>query len=71
MSNGGKKDLMTGCLALSWIFVGVMALSFLATAGLTYLIFWCFGWEWSWLIALGIWVAAIMLKLMFGGRTSD
>lgn len=62
-----KNDIFTGCLGVIWLFVGILLLSFLATAGITYVIFWCFGWEWNWLIALGIWLLMILIKNLFGG----
>lgn len=60
------KNLAIGGFALLWIIVGILALSFFACAGITYLIFWCFGWQWSWVIAFGIWLVALFLKGIFG-----
>lgn len=52
---------------MAWIVLLVVvaiALSFLATAGLTWLIMWCFGYAemWSWTISLGVWLICIMLQ---------
>lgn len=63
-----NKGLFAGLLALGWIFVGLLLVSFGLTAGITYLIFWCFGWEWNWFIALGLWLLMILLKSIFGGN---
>lgn len=63
-----KSKFIVGCLGVLWLIVGMYALSFIIAAGISYLIFWCFGWEWNWLIALGLWLLAIVLKSIFGGH---
>ena len=60
------KNIAIGGVALLWIIVGLLAVSFLICAGLTYLIFWCFGWQWSWVIAFGIWLVALFFKWLLG-----
>lgn len=44
----------------------VMALSWLLTCGIVYLITLCFGWGFSWAIATGIW----LILLLIGKRIS-
>lgn len=43
----------------------VMVISFLVTAGLIKVLSLCFGFIFSWKLALGIWVILIMLKPLF------
>lgn len=66
--NKNNKNILIGLLGIAWLTIGIVAFSFVVTAGLTYLIFWCFGWEWNWLIALGIWLLMILLRNIFGGN---
>lgn len=40
----------------------VLAISFGITAAITYGIFVCFGWPWSWTIAFGIWLLTIFIR---------
>lgn len=54
-------------ISMAWIVLLVVvaiALSFFATAGITWLIMWCFGYAemWSWTISLGVWLICIMLQ---------
>lgn len=63
-----NKNILIGLLGIAWLTIGILAFSFLMTAGLTYLIFWCFGWEWTWFIALGIWLLAIFIKGLVRGN---
>ena len=44
----------------------VCGLSFLVTAGLLWLVCLCLGWPWSWQTALGVWIALVVLKAVFG-----
>ena len=46
--------------------VVVCGLSFLVTAGLLWLVCLCLGWPWSWQTALGVWIALVVLKAVFG-----
>ena len=49
----------------------VLAGSFLGTAGILWLICWCFGWGWSWQLSLGTWLILFVAKQFFlgeGGR---
>ena len=54
------------------IVVAAYSLSFVVTAGITFVIFQCFGLAWSWAIALGIWLVLVLIRLFFansGGRS--
>lgn len=55
-----------GALVLVLAFVPVMALSYGITAGLLWLVCLCLGWPWSWQTALGVWIALVVLKAVFG-----
>lgn len=56
------------------IFIGAIVLGlgigYLITAGLTYIICYCFGWTWSWLIALGVFFCVILIRWAFKGLVS-
>lgn len=65
--NERKRNILVGALGLIFMLIGILGVSYLVVAGITWLIFWCFGWTWSWLIALGIWALAVLLKILFGG----
>lgn len=43
----------------------LLGLSYLVTAGLVYLVCLGFGFEWSWMLSLGIWALLILLKMVF------
>lgn len=43
----------------------VLLLGYLITASLTYVICYCFGWQWSWLIALGVYFVIILIRWTF------
>ena len=47
------------------IFIGIMAISWAVTVGLVYLICLCFSWNFSLLIATGIWLGIFLLKQLF------
>lgn len=42
-----------------------IALGYLIVAGLTFLICYCFGMEWSWIYALGIYLIIIFLSMAY------
>lgn len=48
------------CYALSWI----------VTCGLFYLLTLCFGWEYSWAIATGVWILFLFAKSIFSHNTT-
>lgn len=57
--------MMYSILAGLVIAIAILALlgaSYLIVAGLTYLICLGFGLEWSWLLALGVWAACVLLR---------
>lgn len=54
-------SILTG-LFMAILVVAVLGLTYLAIAGLTYLICLGFGLEWSWLLALGVWAACVLLR---------
>ena len=49
--------------------VALLGISYLATAGLVYLVCLGFGFEWSWLLSLGVWALIILLKQVFKGSS--
>ena len=44
----------------------VCGVSFLLTALLLWIVCLCFGWPWSWQMALGVWIALAGIKAVFG-----
>lgn len=49
----------------------VLSVSFLGTAGVLWVICWCFGWGWSWQLSLGVWLILFIAKQLLlgeGGR---
>lgn len=55
-----KKFIITAL-----IFIALCAISWAITLGLVYLICLCFSWEFSWLIATGVWLVMCLLKGVF------
>lgn len=53
------------------IVVFLVALSYLATAGLVYLVCLGFGFEWSWLLSLGVWALMILLRGVFKNSSKE
>lgn len=49
------------------IFIGSLGLSWIGTCGIVKLITLCFGWEFSWAWATGIWLALCLLSTTIGG----
>ena len=56
---------MTGMLLIIMSLLA-LALSWIVTCGIIKLITLCFGAAFSWLIATGIWLVLLSLKLVFG-----
>ena len=57
-----------GCLMFIlglFVFLGA---EFLLTVGIIYLITLCFGWAFSWKIAIGIWLVMTLMTSVFGGK---
>lgn len=50
------------------LFIGINLISFLITAGIVYLICFCFSLAFSWKIALGIWVILLLINLFTGSH---
>lgn len=49
-------------------YIITMALSWGVTVGIIKLITLCFGWEFSLLVATGVWLALLLIKWAVGGR---
>lgn len=64
-----KTALAAVILILAVIGVGV--LGYLFISGLTYLICLAFGLPWSWLTALGVWAACVMLRWVLSAAKSS
>ncbi len=48
--------------------VALLGVAFLFSVGLTWVICWAFGLQFSWKIAVGVWILVIILKSIFGAR---
>lgn len=62
---------MLGCLIALLAIVLVIGISWACTCGLIFLITLCFGWEFSWAIATGIWLILAMLSSFFRSSNSN
>lgn len=71
-----KAIIMTATVLGIIFAIGIcIGLTYLAVACLTYIMCYCFGVEWSWTFALGIYVTMIFLawgyRWITGGRKND
>lgn len=65
MSNGKEGAAVLGCLAIILIIIGSFAVTFLAIAGLSFLVCLGFGLAWSWYLALGIFAAVVLASVIY------
>lgn len=56
-----KSKVLVGLAAIAMLIV-LWFIGFLVIAGLTFLYCAAFGIEWSWLTALGVWAACVILR---------
>ena len=49
-------------VVLALVVLAVYAAGFLATAGVSWVVFWCFGLPWSWPAALGVWIVLLAAR---------
>ena len=61
---------MKNVLLIIALVAGLIAISFFATCGVIYLICLCFGLEFQWGIAAGIWLVLTLLSGFFKGGSS-
>lgn len=54
-----------GCLTAVLIYIAACALSWIVTCGVFKLITLCFGWEYTWGTATGIWLIMYLIKHVF------
>lgn len=66
-----KGETVKHILIVIGIFLAVMALSWGATVGIIKLITLCFGWNFSLLIATGIWLAMFLVSACFKSNNSS
>ena len=64
-----KKAILAGVLAVLLV-IAVGALGYLFIAGFTYLVCLGFGFEWSWMIALGVWAACVIFRWVLSAAKS-
>lgn len=61
------KDMSIRAICVTvGLLIGLYAISWLIGCGLIFLICACFGWEFSWAIATGIWLIMCVVKSLFG-----
>lgn len=73
-----KKDLNKAIYDLGFALgvLGIAILIILAKhlikvvliGAVTWVIFWCFGWEWNILIPVGVYLLALLIQVLSGGR---
>ena len=60
-----KFGTIVGVILMILFVVAVFAVSWLATCGIIKLITLCFGWEFSWGIATGVWLLMCLARTVF------
>ena len=60
-----KFGFAMGCFLALAVFLGLIGISFLCTAGLVYLIMLCFGLTFNWGIAAGVWLCLWVTGTLF------
>lgn len=45
--------------------IAILAFSFIATAGLIWLVCWAFAWTFTWKVAFGVWIVLILMRSVF------
>lgn len=60
-----KQGGITAIVVIGLLVV-LYGISWIATCGIIKLITMCFGWDFSWAIATGIWLIILILKNIFG-----
>ena len=71
VKNVNKLGCGLGALAVILILALLYAISWIFTCGVIYLITLCFGWDFSWGMATGIWLAACLIKVLFFRSKKD
>lgn len=51
-----------------FVFITLIALSWLIFCGMFYIIAFCFSFEFSWKIATGFWLIWVMVRALFSGK---
>ena len=60
-----RSGMTVGCLAAVFIFLFACAVSWIITCGVIKLVTLCFGWEYSWGMATGVWLIMFLIKHVF------
>ena len=60
-----RAGWVIGCLAAVVIYILACAVSWIITCGLFKLVTLCFGWEYTWGVATGIWLIMFLAKHVF------
>ena len=60
-----KAGMAVGCLAVVLIYILACAGSWIMTCGVFKLVTLCFGWEYTWGVATGIWLIIFLAKQVF------
>lgn len=72
-----KKDLnkslydlgfAVGILGIAVLVILVYLIKVALIGVVTWVIFWCFNWEWNILIPIGIYLLALLMRALSGGR---
>lgn len=71
VKNAKKLGCGLGALIALLVFVLFCALSWITTCGIVYLITLCFGWNFSWGMATGVWLVAFLIKVLFFRSKKD
>ena len=66
---GKHSGLFAGIIVATMI-ISILALSWITTCGIVYLICACFGWSFTWPIATGIWLLTCLARSIFSNTTT-
>lgn len=69
MKMGRRKDNKTAWLIIAVIYIVIILLSVLVTAGLVKIVCWAFGITFMWRYAIGIWALLALVGGFFGNRS--
>ena len=64
------KSFSLGCIGYILLFLMLAGISWIGTCGIIKLITLCFGWEFSWAGATGVWLVLGLLGSIFSNRTT-
>ena len=65
------KESMAAIGIIVVTIVAVLAVDFLVSAGLVWLVCWAFGWSWSWKLCIGIFAVMLLVSFAVKARQTN